>query len=477
MVDVQVSIGKDTDGDESSIEIDAPSTENKLQTKVQDKTTEKVPMPWEESDSDDDFLELLQRSKNAAARLAARKRPSPHAKPQRTTSPSAKATSRVANPYSNQSNQARAARLNEKYDAAARKQREKSERAKVRKAQQEARARQKEEDRIEKKKKLMQADQSKGKFAHKEIILLMDPEIYNSDVYALEKAVSEDFLVRCYPSALTCKRAVQWVQRNYLLGGAEEALKLVEKGDMDQVDHSPYISLILEGDDFIPLITRPEGSCDEDDDFPELAKWLDRFVRRWKYVWETTKEPRMVILLSRVPEALDQMWVDHRRHNRRKNDSNPRLPSTFDLQDAIQWLLIQFQVDCIHCKTVEEIQGNIHKLTRGICETPYAEQVTELHCCKKIKTGVKITDSALVRARDTWIRQLQQIPRLSEPMARNVARHFPTMHSLVETYRCGTDYQNQELLAGILTGTSRQMKLSEWVHRIMTSSDANEMIV
>jgi DNA integrity scanning protein DisA with diadenylate cyclase activity len=144
------------------------------------------------------------------------------------------------------------------------------------------------------------------------------------------------------------------------------------------------------------------------------------------------------------------------------------------LQDALQWLLIQFQVECVHCPDIESIQANVHKLTRGLCEAPYANQVTELECIKKIKQN-PTADDPMNRARDAWLRQLQQIPRLSEAMAVNVVREYPTMQSLWQAYQEGDEAQNVALLADILRGTQRQAKLSEALYRFMTSTNPKEM--
>jgi hypothetical protein len=100
-----------------------------------------------------------------------------------------------------------------------------------------------------------------------------------------------------------------------------------------------------------------------------------------------------------------------------------------------------------------------------------------LECVKKTKTQQAVTsDDLLDRAKDAWLRQLQQVPRLSEVMARNVVRHCPTALSLWQAYQEGNEGRNAALLADILNGTTRQIKLSEALHRFMTCENPKDMI-
>lgn len=299
------------------------------------------------------------------------------------------------------------ARLQRKRETEQKKQQDKE--AKTRKREQDKldRERKKLADQQTKKRQREENAQATGKFAHQEIVVLMEPEIYNNEEYALVDALSEDFLLHSYSSALTCKKAIQWVRKDHLQGGAKCALERLQKVDREQFEHLHYAIFILGPNDFIQLLQKKDR---DDDDYPVLVKWLESLTTRWQYVWNTTKQPRFLFLLHRVPEGLDQMWVDHRRKN--TNQESVRLPALFELQDAIQWLLIQFQIECIHCPDIESIQANVFKMTRALCEAPYKSQVTELECIKKIKSNTSADDN-LSLARDSWVRMLQQIPRVS----------------------------------------------------------------
>jgi DNA integrity scanning protein DisA with diadenylate cyclase activity len=115
-------------------------------------------------------------------------------------------------------------------------------------------------------------------------------------------------------------------------------------------------------------------------------------------------------------------------------------------------------------------------MSRGICEGVYADQVSELQCIKKIKQGPN-TDDPLNRARDTWLRMLQQVPRISETKARNIVQHYPTMQSLWQAYQdCDDEAENAGRLANVFDGKSQQMKVSETLYRFMTSENPNELL-
>jgi hypothetical protein len=277
-----------------------------------------------------------------------------------------------------------------------------------------------------------------------------------------------------YTSALTCSKAVQWIRKDYLQGGAQEAVKRLESNESENYEHLPHVMLILEAEDFFPLLHRTD--CDEDSEFPILKTWLESLISRWKHVWKTSHSPRIILILHQVHEALDRLWVDHRRQN--NNAGTPTPPTEWEFQDATQWLLIQFQVECVICPTIESIQSNFHKMTRGLAEAPYVNKVTEFQCIKKIKQTTAASDD-LSKAKDVWTRQLQMLPGVSEPMARNLTQSYPTMMSLWQAYQDVDDdgCRPQQLVAGDFTNVRRQAKLSESIYRVMTSDNPNEMVL
>ena len=334
--------------------------------------------------------------------------------------------------------------------------------------------RQKEREKNAKKRRLEELQQANGRFAHKEIAVLMDSDVFRDTELNLSSVLSDDFTLLEHASPLPCKKVIQWIRKDFLLGGASEAIQYLKKNERDHYEHLDRVIIILQPEDFIPLLQR--STDDLDDNYPALCGWLEDQTSRWKTAWRTDKQPKFLLLLHGIPEALDRHWVEHRRHG--KKGSPP--PTDAELHDAIQWLLIEFQVECVMSTSVEEIQKTVHKMTRALAENPYGNQVSELECVKKIKTHIDSSESSatlLERASDTWFRQVQQIPRLSEQMASSLVARFPTVRSLWEAYHQQENYSdNACLLADCLSNSRRQMKLSEAVYLFLTSDSPNEML-
>lgn len=352
---------------------------------------------------------------------------------------------------------------------------EKEERQRKRERDRQQKREQKEMESQAKKLQTQQFQQETGKFSHKEVVLLLDPSIYGNSSYGIMEALEDDFLIEEYPSILPFDKAAQWIRKEHMQGGATEAWKCLQQRKRDSFEHLPYLLLVLEPDDYIPLIQRQRH--EEDDNYPALGKWLEALKSRWKLIWDTTKEPRIFLLLHNISADLDRRWVDHRRGS---DHNNTRLspPTEWEFQDSIHWLLIQFQVECIQCKTIEQIQANFHGLTRMIAEEPYVRQVTELECVRKIKQGIGVEDDALSKSRDTWLRQLQMIPKLSESRARSVVQHYPTMHSLWQAYRENAQDKSfcDNLLNHSFGSKGAQPLLSSVIHKVLTSDNPDEMI-
>ena len=382
------------------------------------------------------------------------------------------------------------------------KEREKQARAQKRQDERDARERKLIEERIVKKRQRQMNSQATGKYKHSEIAVLMEKTLHKDDPYGLVESLSEDFLVHRVDdkslsfSSSVAASSIQFIRKDYLAGGAEAAVKALmsertnkpraettignkktttrEKTDYD---HIPTLALTILPDEFISLLKR-QGR-EEDDEFPALQDWLQMTLSRWQQMWSSTVTPRLFLLLLDVSETLDDQWVELRRH---RNGSTSSLPTAHELQDAIQWLLINYQVECIELSTskLDTFQSTVHKMTRGLSDLRYMKDASALECVKKIKPGGDVDqDDPLQCASDVWLRQLQQVPRLSEAMAQNVVATYPTCQSLWQAYRDLDDDEDAKasLLANILSaGARQQQKVSHAVYRIMTSDDPDEMV-
>jgi hypothetical protein len=393
-----------------------------------------------------------------------------------------------------------------KREREAQKETEKQQRIQKRKQEKGERERRKEEEKLAKKQQNEEHYQAMGKYSHEEIAVLLDMGRSTDDPRGLVEALSADFLVHPYqsriaeglPSRVT---SIEFIRKNKLSGGAKEAVASLEAGrasgksksheNNQGYEHIHYLAVLFEPDDFIPLLRR--DAQEEEDDYPALERWLDNMRSRWQRAWSygAAAEPKIIFLLIDLPDALDKKWIDYRRHNRNSSRREASLPTVKDLQDAMQWVLVQFQVECILCPNDEYLRSTVHKMTRGLCERPYINQVTELECIKKIKQGCLGSTDPLEKAKDVWLRQLQQLPGVSENKAQHIAEHFPTCQSLWQAYQWEHHRQSETeeegndadaLCSALLedkfsADNKRYRKLSDSLYRVLSSNDPFAMIL
>jgi hypothetical protein len=384
-----------------------------------------------------------------------------------------------------QKQQEKAAQERQKQQEKAARERQKQQEKKKKQEERAAQERLKQQEKEERQRLNQAHGQKKGKYKHEEIAILMDPKLHDNDPLELVAKLKDDFLVHPFPSMLSmAPAAIQFVRKEYLKGGAKDAVACLEANDQNGYEHIHQIMLIVEAQVFIPLLQRDDH--DMDDDYPKLESWLASVQSEWRRVWKMPlyEEPRLLLMLRDLPNALDTMWNQHR--GRGKKDE-PSLPRQNELEDAIRWLLVQFQVECMLCPNAESIKLTLHNMTRALSSKPYVTQTSELECINKIKAGPGLHSGDPVdKARDIWLRQLQQIPRLSQSMAENVVQQYPTCQSLWQKYQELLQNDNEEegrencacLLANILNGgRTSQQKLSEAIFYIMTSNDPNQMIL
>ncbi len=395
-------------------------------------------------------------------------------------------------------------RERKKREREALKEKEKHDRMKKRKEAKNEKERKKREEKLAKKQQNEQHDQAMGKYSYEEIAVLLDENLHTYNSHGLVEALSSDFLVHPYRSKISASSSpnvsmLQFIRKEKLRGGAKHAVDCLEsdraKGKVKSVsndgyEHIHYLVAVFMPDEIIPLLLRDYQ--DEDDDYPALESWLGTIRSWWQREWSSSSEPKIIFLLVGMPEALDKKWIEYRRSHRKSNRNGSSLPTVKELHDAMQWILVQFQVECILCPDDEFLQSTVHKMTRGLAEKPYINQVTELECIKKIKQGFIGSDDPLEKATDVWLRQLQQLPGVSETKAQHIVEHFPTIQSLWQAYQW-EHHQDEEvennhgidvvdrcsalLECKFSADGKRYGKLSDSLYRLLTSNDPNEMIL
>jgi hypothetical protein len=338
-------------------------------------------------------------------------------------------------------------------------------------------------EKARKQKQRQASDQARGKFCHKEIAVLIEQDWVQQPVWkeaitdGLVASDDHPYVWHEYATLLGCP-TVQWIRKDYLLGGATDAWQQLRKGNHAGYHHIPLLCVIVEPDIFLKLLHRDNS---EDDDYPELENWLKGIQAGWKGAWSHQQQgtPRIIILLYKVRETLDRLWVKYKRESRgRRVSSSPQPPTAEELHDALIWMMIDFQVECIHCSSSEQTVHELSKMTRLLSEKPYQKHVTELDCVRKLKPRVDENSTLQERAEDCWFRQLQQIPRISLTVAREFTQHYPTARSLWIAYQnpALSEEQKRVLCKNCFSQKASHAKLSTWMYKTMTGNDPNDLL-
>lgn len=393
----------------------------------------------------------------------------------------------------------------------------------------------KEQEKLERQQYLLEDQQEQGKFAQQEICIHLEKSLAESVLGGLiQMTLSDTYLVSSpYPSSSSecvvdaastdtssevsnksrsythhappiVDGCVQWSRRDYILGGATASYDPTSEDGVEWLDIVAVV--FYDPKVFLRLLTREIlGVSDEEgenfeDDFPLLRAWVKQLReshararlglgRSNSSYAAVAKPPRIVLILHKVQEEMSQQWV---KNNGRKKRRKSFIPTNEDeLHDAIIWMLIEERIECAFTSTDLETIEYLKGLTRALSEYPYAELMTELQCIKKLKSThgmIETSESSknsggkspYDRAKDSWLRMLQQIKGLTEGMALRVVRYYPTARSLMEKYEDPnlTVDQKRTLLATLLMDGKRNMvKLSDSVYRLMTSEDPLELIL
>jgi len=299
---------------------------------------------------------------------------------------------------------------------------------------------------------------------------------------------------------------VRWIRRDHVDGGS--AGVAAAPSNDEAVQRTDMVAIVFhEPGAFLKLLERA-ASAEARDDYPELRAWLGRvrtsLASRWEQRWKSDPEvgggkrgkkpaagggsnwaennsggngiasssSRLVLVLHRVQAELQRQWNNG---GRRRQSFAPT--SEEELNDATVWLLMEENVECTLTSCDDETVDYLVNMTRALSEAPYYEDVTELHCVKKLKADAAAT-SVVEKAQCAWMRMARQVPGMSETKARKLVEHFPTLMSLVEKYEDPnlTLDEKKRLLDDCLVEGRKSKKLSDSFYRLMTSNDPNELI-
>jgi hypothetical protein len=194
---------------------------------------------------------------------------------------------------------------------------------------------------------------------------------------------------------------------------------------------------------------------------------------------------RLLLVMQGVAQEVNKRVAARHRASASHHDRCATVVSgTEELEDCCAWLLICKGVECKVTRDVGETGQYLWDLTRSLANNPYRDAVTELHCLTKLKctvdggsmegaqhddaaTGYKRTAATTI---DVWMRQLMMIPGVSEPKARCIVKHYPSLRQLLHAFTDPREQHPEELLAGIL-GARREGVLSNRVYTFFTTDN------
>ena len=334
---------------------------------------------------------------------------------------------------------------------------------------------QKEQEKLEKSTKKDAAKQRAGKFANEEIAVIVEATLPLA-VYTPLQDLEQKYGYKVVEHPGLDPGTLVFIRRDALKGGATSAVDAMKGGRTDGFELlNKLLVIFADPTKFLDLL---EQQDDDSDDYPKLEEYLSQLQRSWRYTWKQPNHtnPKITLLLPSVKEAVDKLWHSRNAHLRATMPKAP--PGDFELEDAVMWCSIQFNVDVIPLSGDTQLTDFLQKMVRSLSEAPYRNEVTELECIKKIKSDLPATASPLEKANDAWERMLQQVPQLSLARARNAIQFYPTALSLWEDYQDpnASQAQKEGAVADCLGGKSQQIKISKNLYRIMTSSDPNELI-
>ena len=468
---------EDEEEEEEELDKKIPAQKSKKRAAPLLSLRERLSQNLPDSDDDSDPFDLNSQIKPSLA--AEKQQPNPPARQQKK-----KESTTIKNAAPKREEKERLKRQKEQEREAAKKRKaEESARAKQAKEDERQRARlaKQQADLVAKQVKASlreQARQHNGTFCKQEIAILMERKLHrNADLNLPGTLQQEGYRVEKYDSLLNCN-AIQWIRQDHLKGGADGAVQNLREGQVNGYIHLPYLAIVFEDStDFIRLMDREDR--EEDDDYPKLGTWLRSIEAGWTAAWKYAQgqRPTIFLFLLDVDRSLNKLWTQYNRKSRSERASVQAPPSDNEFHDAIAWMLIQFQVDCIKCSDANALANEICKMTRMLSEEPYQKVFTDLDCVPKFKRSRTESDPIFDQAKDIWHRQLQVIPQMSCVKARNLTKYYPTAHSLWQAYQNPNlnEAQKQVLIADLLS-ESRQVKLSSFIFQIMTSTDPNQML-
>lgn len=370
---------------------------------------------------------------------------------------------------------------------------EKSARAAAREAEKQRKRREKEDIKEEKKREKERAAalaevnkvRTDKKFSTPEMIVDL-PVSLNPSVKLQIETLLEDLSVKCHSYSSPVKNVIKWRRKVKARFNDDEGLWEPIRERIEEENHA---MVILHAAELVELVLGSKGSDLEAHTMKlqrnyenrtliylveGLVPWMrkNRMVRNRQFVSAVRS-----IGAQTEPIAVDNAAPPPSTQRSRKKDLKP--PSVYIDEDSVEDALLQLQL--LHGALVHHTASPVETaqwvtiFTQHISTIPYRKQKDAANA-----SAAFCMDSGQVRtgdgAQDTYVRLLQEIVRVTPPIAYGINAKFPTVTKLVK------GFQHQGPLAlesikksankdGAFTDRTVGQAISRRVHKVFTGRD------
>ncbi|CAG8729039.1 4192_t:CDS:2, partial [Funneliformis caledonium] len=160
-------------------------------------------------------------------------------------------------------------------------------------------------------------------------------------------------------------------------------------------------------------------------------------------IQETFSSKRIIILIEGYESYCRRRKTQINRNftNAVRSEQEPDLEK---LEEELLWLQVIAKCLIVHTKNIQDTAEMIGILSADIATIPYKNRNCDLNFWAEgqVRSG---TDPS-----NTWLRMLQEIQFVTEPVARGIINVYPTVRSLYKAYqRCLTREEAENLLTSV----------------------------
>lgn len=336
-------------------------------------------------------------------------------------------------------------------------------------------------------------DLARGKFARKEMVIIMDPAFANDNDVGKSIKISleaEDFEIISSEKYRT-NGLIVFQRRKLSIGnmnqvtGSPGIRSSNDKDNEIEYEEEDFRMLVWSGDIFLSHLVEPL--------YDSLVTTLNKI--------SDNRTKRLIIILQNPSEAVKKV------HLRRRSQESRSTMSQFDandirinyqyqtmdgIKDAILWLYFTYGYEVSMSSSAEETIRLVSQFARKLAFSPYRSELDTIKVIKKFRihqsddmdgnNDSTQVDSSLAQSNkdhvnhQVWINMLRCIPMLGQIKANKLAEAFPTISSLVQFYSSHSAQVCDEKIASLLGETRKQIKLAKTIRLIYTEYN-QELII